>query len=53
MADAMRLNRTDGSIVRVIAPVNSTAADAEATAEKRAVEFMSVLLPSLEGFLPG
>jgi EpsI family protein len=53
MADAMRLNRTDGSIVRVIAPVNSTATDGEMAAEKRAVEFISVLLPSLEGFLPG
>jgi EpsI family protein len=52
MADAMRMNRTDGSIVRVIAPVEPGAADAEGVAERRALDFISVLLPKLDGFLP-
>jgi EpsI family protein len=52
MADAMRMNRTDGSIVRVIAPVAPGAADAEGVAERRALDFISVLLPKLDGFLP-
>ena len=51
MADAMRLNRTDGSIVRVIAPVGS-GADAEARAEQSALRFVGELLPRLESFLP-
>jgi EpsI family protein len=52
MADAMRLNRTDGSIIRVIAPVIGNAPDAEALAERRAIEFTDLLLPSLERYLP-
>jgi EpsI family protein len=52
MADAMRLNRTDGSIIRVIAPVIGNAPDAEALAERRAIEFTGLLLPSLERYLP-
>jgi EpsI family protein len=51
MADAMRLNRTDGSIVRVIAPVGE-GADAEARAEASALRFIGELLPRLESFLP-
>jgi EpsI family protein len=49
MADAMRLNRTDGSIVRVIAPVPS---GNEAEAEGTALEFAGLLLPALGSFLP-
>jgi EpsI family protein len=52
MADAMRLNRTDGSIVRVIAPVASAGPDRESVAERLAVEFISLLLPALDGYLP-
>ena len=52
IADAVRLNRTDGSIVRVIARINGDAADAELRAEHDAMQFVRVLLPQLEGYLP-
>lgn len=51
MADAMRMNRTDGSIVRVIAPVPG-GADAEAQAERIALAFINSMLPLLDRFLP-
>ena len=51
MTDAMRLNRTDGSIIRVIAPVGASP-DAEVRAEQNALRFVEVLLPQLQAFLP-
>ena len=52
MADAVRLHRTDGAIVRVIAPVQGDGADAEPRAEQLATRFMTDLVPHLTGFLP-
>jgi len=52
MADAMRLNRTDGSIVRIVSPVPGDGPVPEALAEGRALEFAGVLLPQLNQFLP-
>jgi len=52
MADAMRMNRTDGSIVRVIAPVQGDSPEAEAEAEQKALAFTGLLLPQLDQFLP-
>ena len=50
VADAMRMNRTDGAIVRVITPIspNETQADARA----RAVKFTAQLAPMLPRFIP-
>ena len=50
--DAIRLNRTDGSMVRVIAPIHHGATDNGASAEKLAVDFVRVLFPSLPAYLP-
>lgn len=50
--DAIRLNRTDGSLVRVIAAIPPDADDQGAAAEAMAVEFVRVLYPSLSGYLP-
>jgi EpsI family protein len=50
--DAMRMNRTDAALVRIICPVLGMGADAEALAEKNAVEFAKTLFPSLNQFLP-
>jgi EpsI family protein len=50
--DAMRLNRTDGSIVRVITPIVGDARDAGVQAEHTAMRFVDLLLPRLNGFLP-
>jgi len=52
MEDAVRLNRTDGAIVRVIAPVVGDAPDAERAADEHAQGFVSAIVPRLTGFLP-
>lgn len=49
--DAMRLNRTDGSLVRVITPVAN--AESLDTAKQRAVGFAEQLLPMLNSYIPG
>jgi EpsI family protein len=46
--DAIRTNRTDGALVRIVAPVTTT----EAEAEQRAVDFARVLYPLLGRHLP-
>jgi EpsI family protein len=50
--DAMRVNRTDGALVRVIAPIRVGADDRGAAAEKLAEEFVRVLFPVLPSYLP-
>jgi EpsI family protein len=52
VADAMRLNRTDGAIVRVTAPVADDSPAAEARAEQSALAFVQALFPELARFLP-
>lgn len=46
--DAIRTNRTDGALVRIIAPIVTTEADAE----RQAVSFAQVLFPMLKRYLP-
>lgn len=48
--DAIRMNRTDGSMVRVIAPI--AVGDDGAKAEQLATEFVRALFPRLTGYLP-
>ena len=50
--DAMRLNRTDAALVRVVTPIGSGRADARASAEHSAVAFVKALFPHLERYLP-
>jgi len=50
--DALRLNRTDGALVRVIAPVNDRDSDGEAAAQQSARRFASSILPTLSRYLP-
>jgi EpsI family protein len=52
IADAVRLNRTDGAIVRVIAPIANGSQAAEQRAEGLATRFVHALLPTLRGVLP-
>lgn len=52
VADAIRQNRTDGALVRVMVPIeSSTSADAE-KAERTAVAFVQELFPRLSQHLP-
>ena len=48
--DALRMNRTDGSLVRVLTPI--TQSETEATAERRVVDFASLLAPHLDSYIP-
>jgi len=50
VADAIRLNRTDGAIVRIIAPVDPSGD--ETSAEALAMRFARVLIPLLPAYLP-
>lgn len=50
--DAMTMNRTDGALVRVIAPILVGATDHGAAAEHLAVEFVRTLFPALPSYLP-
>jgi EpsI family protein len=46
--DAIRTNRTDGALVRLVSPVITTEAEAEA----RAIEFAQAVYPLLGRYLP-
>jgi EpsI family protein len=52
VVDAVRMNRTDGAIVRVIAPYDGEDPGAETKAEQQAVRFINDLIPQLDPFLP-
>jgi EpsI family protein len=52
IADAMRFNRTDGAIVRVITPIDADAPDAADRATTVAASVVQLVLPRLDGFLP-
>jgi EpsI family protein len=52
VTDAVRMNRTDGAVIRVITPIVGEGSDAEAAAEARAAGFTQDLLPLLDQFLP-
>ncbi|MDR0311255.1 MAG: EpsI family protein [Acidobacteriota bacterium] len=52
---AMRYNRTDAALLRIVSPLPSNAeskAEAETIAEKTAIEFVQALFPLLSDFLP-
>jgi EpsI family protein len=50
--DAIRTNRTDAALVRIISPIAGSEGEADITAETRAVEFARLLFPLLERHLP-
>jgi EpsI family protein len=50
VTDAIRLNRTDGALIRVIVPIAQRGR--EASAEKDAVGFAEQILPMLPDYLP-
>ena len=50
VADAIRMNRTDGALVRVITPILPT--ESLASAKARAVLFTSQMVPFLPRFIP-
>lgn len=52
VVDAIRYNRTDAALVRVIAPIADAGPEAVANAERLAVEFAREVFPMLGGHLP-
>jgi EpsI family protein len=52
VVDAIRLNRTDAALVRVVCPVSGTDAAAEERAERTAIAFTRAMFPILGRYLP-
>jgi EpsI family protein len=50
--DAIRHNRSDAAMVRVVTPLRANSLAAEAEAERTATEFVQELAPQLTRFLP-
>lgn len=52
VADAIRMNRTDGALVRVITPIDPSSRDGSSAARIRAEAFTAQLWPTLPRFIP-
>jgi EpsI family protein len=50
VTDAIRMNRTDGSLVRISTPI--LASESSRHAENRATDFARAIFPTLEPFIP-
>ena len=50
--DAVRLNRTDAALVRVVSPLSGGGPEAEAEASASAVDFVKTIFPLLDNYLP-
>ena len=49
--DALTMNRTDGSLIRLVTSVGDT--EAIEKADQRLQTFMKQLVPELQGYIPG
>jgi exosortase D (VPLPA-CTERM-specific) len=52
VVDAIRMNRTDAAMIRIIAPVAGSEAGAEAAAQRLAVRFAQAVFPLLGRYVP-
>jgi EpsI family protein len=52
VVDAVRLNRSDGALVRLVTPIPSSAPGAEEAAEASAIAFAQAIFPQLGRYLP-
>ena len=50
VADAIRMNRTDGALVRFVTPVDRQ--ESNESSRNRAIEFAGRVLPFLDGYIP-
>jgi EpsI family protein len=50
--DAIRSNRTDGALVRILVPIGRDEAESAGAAEQTAVTFVQTLFPVLSAYLP-
>jgi EpsI family protein len=52
VVDAVRLNRSDGALVRLVTPIAANAPDGQRAAEAAAIAFAQALFPQLGRYLP-
>jgi EpsI family protein len=52
VADAIRMNRTDAALVRVIRPITAMDSETEMAAERSAVQFVQSIFPNLYRHIP-
>ncbi len=52
VVDAMRMNRTDAALVRIVVPIGHTATDGEKAAESQGIGFVRQILPLLDKHIP-
>ena len=50
VADAMRMNRTDGALIRIVTPI--AFGESPESAEERAAQFAQRIAPSLSMYVP-
>ena len=50
VADAMRMNRSDGALVRIVTPILE--GESSSQAEQRAMQLAGALMPNLERYIP-
>jgi EpsI family protein len=50
--DAIRLNRTDGAMIRVVTPIAGSGSQAESQAQDRALAFARRVVPMLDTYIP-
>lgn len=50
VADAIRMNRTDGALIRIVTPIVPW--ETQHSAERRAVQFAQQITPSLSSYIP-
>jgi EpsI family protein len=50
VADAIRMNRSDGALIRIMTPIVRN--ESPASAEQRCAAFVQEALPLLDGFVP-
>ena len=52
VADAIRTSRSDTAIVRIVVPLTDSSAAAEEAAERDAIDFVRLLYPTLDDYIP-
>jgi EpsI family protein len=50
VTDAMRMNRSDGALVRIVTPI--VGGESSSQAEQRAMQFAGALMPNLQRYIP-
>ena len=52
VTDAIRHNRTDAALVRIVVPIYGETSEAVGEAERRGIRFVQIIFPQLARYLP-